>query len=187
MCLLSRIAALMFVSLAASPTLVLAQPSPEAVAEAYVTTIRMRGLPAAVDYIHPDELARFKEMLSPLLTHADAPAAQGLVQAVFGPMTSVEAVARMDPPSFMRGFMGFLDAQMKALGTTIGDIRIIGAVREGDTVHLVTRSSTGAAGLQLTKLEVMSLKPYQDTWKLMLSGEMEGFAQALNNRAAAGR
>jgi hypothetical protein len=60
-------------------------------------------------------------------------------------------------------------------------------VREGDTVHLVTRNSTGAAGVQVTKLEVMSLKPYQDTWKLMLSGKMEGFAQALNNRAAAGR
>jgi hypothetical protein len=40
--------------------------------------------------------------------------------------------------------------------------------------------------MQLTQLEVMSLKPYQDTWKLLLSGKIEGFAQALRSRATAG-
>lgn len=180
----SLMAVLMFAGLASVPTPLLAQSSPEAVAEAYVAAIRMRGLPAAVDYIHPDELRRFKDMLSPLFAQAASPTAQSLARAVFGPLTSVEAVARMDPASFMRGFMGFLDGQLKALETTIGDVRILGAVREGDTVHLVTRNSAGAAGVQFTKLEVMSLKPYQDTWRLLLSGEMEGLAHALNAKAA---
>lgn len=160
------------------------QSSPEAVAEAYVAAIRMRGMPAAVDYIHPDELRRFKDMLLPLFADTDSPAGLSLARAVFGPMTSVEAVARMDPESFMRGFMRFLDRQMKVLETKIGDVRILGAVREGDTVHLVIRNSTAAAGVQVTQLEVVSLRPYRDTWKLLLSGDMEGFAQALRARAA---
>jgi hypothetical protein len=83
--------------------------------------------------------------------------------------------------------MGFLDGQLKAVNTTIGDVQILGAVREGETVHLVTRSSAGAAGIELTQLEVISLKPYEDTWRLLLSGQIEGLAKALNSKAAVGR
>lgn len=162
-----------------------AESTPESVAEAYVASIRTNGLTTATDFIHPDELQRFKEMLAPLFADPRSPAAQGIVQAVFGPQSTVESVAAMDPPTFMRAFMNFMDGQLKAVNTTIGDVQVLGAVREGDTVHLVTRSTAGAAGIQITQLEVMSLKPYQDTWKLLLSGQMEGLAQALKAKAAA--
>ena len=163
-----------------------AQSTPESVAEAYVAAIRTNGLTAAADFIHPDELQRFKVMVAPVFADPGSPAAKGLVQAVFGPQATVESVAAMDPTTFMRGFMGFLDGQLKATNTTVGNVQILGAVREGDTVHLVTRNSTAVAGMELTGLEVLSLKPYQETWKLLLSGEIEGLAQALKAKAAAG-
>lgn len=163
----------------------LAQSSPESVAGEYAAAIRVGGMPDAANYIHPDELRRFKDMLSPLLADAKSPAAQGIVQAVFGPQSDVESVAAMDPLSFMQGFLAFLDGQMKVLNVTFGDLQILGAVPEGDTVHLVTRTSAGAAGMKLTKLEVMSLKPYEGMWKVLLSGQIEALAQALNAKAAA--
>jgi hypothetical protein len=74
---------------------VFAQSSPEAVAEAYVGAIKTNGVTAAADFIHPDELQRFKAMLSPLLADVESPAAQGIVQAVFGPQSTVESVAAL--------------------------------------------------------------------------------------------
>jgi hypothetical protein len=163
---------------------VFAQSSPEAVAVAYVAAIKSDGFAAAADYIHPDELERFKGMLAPLLADAKSPSAQSLAKAVFGPQATVESAAALDPLSFMRGFMDFVDGQLKGVDMTFGDVQILGAVPEKEAVHLVERNTVGAAGVQVTQLEVMSLKPYQDTWRLLLSGQMEGLAQALNAKAA---
>jgi hypothetical protein len=183
---LRRVALLVMVVLAGLASPVLAQSTPQSVAEAYVAAIRADGMSAAAEYIHPDELRRFKDMLSPLIADPTSPTALGFVQTVFGPKATVESVAALDPLSFMRGFMGFVDSQLKAVNMSIGNLQVLGAVPEGEIVHLVTRGSAGAMDMQLTQLEVMSLKPHQDTWKLLLSGKIEGFAQALRSRAAAG-
>lgn len=177
-------ALLLSVALAAVPLRAVAQSSPEAVAVAYVAAIKNGGLSASADFIHPDELQRFKNMFSPLFSDPNSPAAQGFAQAMFGPQATAESVAALDPLSFMRGVMSFLDNQMKTVDMTFGDVQILGAVPENETVHLVTRNTAGAAGVQLTQLEVMSFKPYQDTWKLLLSGQLEGLAQALNPKPA---
>jgi hypothetical protein len=173
-------ALLLSVALAAVPLRAVAQSSPEAVAVAYVAAIKSGGFSASADFIHPDELQRFKSMFAPLLADPKSPAAQGFAQAMFGPQATAESVAALDPLSFMRGVMSFLEDQMQGFDMTIGDVQVLGAVPENDTVHLVTRNTAGAAGVQLTQLEVMSLKPYQNTWKLLLSGQLEGLAQALN-------
>lgn len=191
---LRRIAILVMVLLVdlASPVFAESTPrsaprsTPQSVAEAYVAAIRANGMSAAADYIHPDELRRFKEMLSPLFADASSSTAQGFVPAVFGPQATVESVTALDPLSFMRAFMGFIDRQMKAVNLTVGNVQILGAVPEGAIVHLVSRTSAGGSDVRLTKLEVMSLKPYMGTWRLLLSGQIEGFAEALKARAAAG-
>lgn len=164
-----------------------AESSPGSVAVAYFAAIKSDGLVAAADYIHPDELQRFRGMFSPLLANVNSPVAQSFAQAVFGSGATAQSVAALDPLSFTGGFMGFVEGQLKGVDMTFGDMQILGSVPEGETVHLVTRSSPGAAGVQITRLEVMSLKPYQDTWRLLLSGEIEGLAQALNSAGAAGR
>lgn len=161
-----------------------AQQSPEAVAQAYVDAIRTKGMTATTDFIHPDELKRFKEMLLPILTDTNSPASPKLAQAFFGQSATTESVKSMDPASFMRGFMAATEGQMRGMNITVGDSQILGSVPEGDTIHLVTRNTVGAGSIQLTQLEVVSLKPYQDTWRVLLSGKFEGMAQALKAQAA---
>lgn len=160
-----------------------AQASPEAVAHAYVAAIRAKGMTATADFIHPDELKRFQAMLLPLFADADAEPAQLLARGLFGPEATAESINALEPAEFMRGFMRMVDTQLKDTPLSVGDAQILGAVKEGDVVHLVSRNTVGVGELQLTQLEVISLKPYQDTWRLMLTGKMEGIAQALKAQA----
>jgi hypothetical protein len=163
-----------------------ASETPEQVAEAYINAIRTDGLAAVTDYMHPDELERFRGMLLPVLT-GDSAAADPLRKAFFGEAATLASVQALDAKAFMQGFMGFAQNQMKAMDVSIGQSQTLGSVREGDVVHLVTRNTAGAGPVQLTQMEVISLKPYQGTWRLLLSGKMEGLAQALSAQAAASR
>lgn len=181
-----RLAVLAVAIVAGFANPVFAESSPEAVAMAYVNAMKT-DVAAAADYIHPDELQRFKGMLSPLLADAKSPDARGFAQTVFGRQATVESVAALDPLSFMRGFMDFIDRHLKSVNVKFDDLQILGSVREGETVHLVTRQSAGAGGVQMTALAVMSLKPSGDTWKLLLPGQIEGLAQALKAQGTAGR
>lgn len=160
-----------------------ASETPEQVAEAYINAIRTGGVTAVPDYIHPDELERFRGMLLPVLVD-DNPVAGQFRTALFGEGATLASVQAMDAKAFMQGFMGFVQGQMTAMDVSIGQSETLGSVREGEVVHLVTRNTAGAGALQLTQMEVISLKPYQDSWRLLLSGKMEGLAQALGAQAA---
>lgn len=160
-----------------------ARETPEQVAGAYINAIRTDGLAAVPGYIHPDELERFRDMLLPVLV-GDSPAAGSLRTAFFGEQATLASVQAMDAKAFMQGFMGFAQNQMVAMDVNIGQSETLGSVREGEVVHLVTRNTAGFGALQLTQMEVISLKPYQGTWRLLLSSKMEGLAQALGAQAA---
>lgn len=160
-----------------------AAETPEHVERQYVNAIRSQGMTAVPDYMHPDELTRFQEMLGPALS-GDSPAAENLRTAFFGANATAVSVHSMSPDEFMRGFMAFAQSQMKAMNVSVGQSEILGSVKEGEVVHLVTRNTTGVGELQLTQLEVVSLKPYQGSWRLLLSGKLEGMAQALKAQAA---
>ncbi|WP_363796823.1 hypothetical protein ABU614_16335 [Lysobacter firmicutimachus] len=170
----------------AQPAAPVTGATPEAVAQAYVEALRSKGMTALPEYIHPDELQRFKDMLAPMFAQAEEPAKQNIARMMFGPKATAESIQALSRAEFMRGFMTLAETQMKAMNVTLGDSRILGAVKEGEIVHRVTRNSAGAGELRLTQLEVVSLKPYQGSWRVLLSGKLEGMAQALKAQAGKG-
>lgn len=61
----------------------------------------------------------------------------------------------------------------------VDDLQILGSVREGELVHLVTRSIVTTGTVQQTRLEVVSMKPYSDSWRTLLTGDVESMSQAI--------
>lgn len=161
-----------------------AKETPEAVYRRFEAAVKAQGMSAIADYLHPDELARFKGMVEPALTD---PALQSegdrkMMQALFGPDATPAAIKAMPPRDFVLAVMRMVDRRTRHAGVTLGRGEVLGAVPEKDLVHLVVRMSGGAAEVQITQLEVVSLKQHGETWRLMLSGKIEGFAEALRNR-----
>lgn len=158
-----------------------ASATPEQTMRAYFTALQTRGLESMVDFMHPDEARRFKDMLMPVYEFEAAAQQRTLLSATFGEEASLDDVKAAPPEAFMRGMAKLMTAQTTEVGITFDSIEILGAVPEPGKglVHVVSRVQAGAKGLTVTKLDVTTLKQHQGSWKIMLTGDMEGLAQAL--------
>jgi hypothetical protein len=154
--------------------------SPEGVTRQYFDAIRTGGVTAAVRFMHPDALARFQEMLVPLFA-AEAEAGHSeLRDATFGSEATLEQVTAKTPEQFMGGFAALMDRQVGQIEFT--DLQVIGSVPEGDeTVHVLARIGVGMPDSEdeIEGMEVVTLIRWQDSWRLGLTKQMQGLADAL--------
>lgn len=164
---------LLLLSLFFSSPAVQASDSPESVTRAYIAAINTGGMEASVDFFHPDELKRLKDMLLPVYDAIPED----------DPAHGMGKVARsMSTEEFARRIMRLSEAQLDGNRVLVDRLDILGSVTEGETVHLVARTNFSIAKVGFSKLQVVSLKPYQGGWKLLLSGDIEGMVQAMQAR-----
>ncbi|MEM9594087.1 MAG: hypothetical protein AAGD06_07480 [Acidobacteriota bacterium] len=152
---------------------------PEAAASAYFTSLQNEGMGSIVDHMHPEELGKFKAMLQPVFEAAARIGDRGILDMTFGPEATIEEVQGSSPAQFMASFMRIIEAQLGGQGLNFDEIEVLGTVPEGEVSHVLTRVKVGAAGVYMTKLEVISFRRDGDRWGMMLTGQMEGIAQAL--------
>ena len=151
--------------------------SPEALVKAYTADMQKEGMSIVSRYIHPDELKRFKDMLMPWV-RKDASQKNEVIPGLFGAEATLASVEAMPPSQFMDAFMRIAGEQLKEL--SFGDCEIVGTIREKDMTHVVTRVAASVKGVQIKQMEVITTKPFGKEWKLLLSGELEGMAAAIN-------
>jgi len=172
------------------------QDTPEAVAKAYVTATQTGDWAKAASFMHPDSLAQLKKVFEPIFAHEKA-------SEVAGPIFGVKSRAEFDQASgaqmfekLMSGVVAAVPGFNKVMDKVSFDI--IGRVTETpEVVHLVYRAQAPLDDFQLkgapditknitfSKMEVMTLKRYENTWRLTLPGELEGMAQMFTNIFAA--
>jgi hypothetical protein len=156
-----------------------AAETPDKVVREYMAALQTEGMVAASRYMHPDEMARFKEMLMPLIRRDLASEKREFTTAVFGSGATLESMEKVSGAELMT-------ALMKLVGDKIKDIKfesveILGSVSEAEIVHVVTRiGMSGPNGMKMRQMQVVSVKPHAGGWKLLLSGEIEGLAAALS-------
>ena len=158
---------------------------PEQVASEYLRAVQHDGLEVAPKFIHPQELVRFQNMVLPLFQIEGA--GKGLARMFFGKPYSAGELARMDPAAFMSAYLGVVGKEFRGAHLMLGEPQIIGSVREGQNVHVLVRVTVGNADFKMTRISVISMMPVGDTWKLLLTGEIEGLGQAIQQRVEGAR
>jgi hypothetical protein len=175
-----------FLLLALSGTLVEASeppatPSPESVVKDYVAAMKGGQYSRAAELMHPEALEKFRSMMLPLVEASAGTDEANSLLAFFRGVKDVEALKKLSPAelfaAFFAGIAEASPAMKEALSTA--STTTIGSVPEGDVVHVVSRTSVTAEGIVINKMEVVSLKRAGESWRVLLSGEIEGIAQAL--------
>ena len=172
------------VRLAATAVLLLlmaspASASPTETPEAYIArsldAVRADGMGAVADFMHPDEGARVRAKAAPLFDLQDTDGKE--VRNVFGE----QSMAALPPLEFMRVFLhdAFGNTE-KVAALRIGQPQMLGSVREGDVVHVVMRGAFQARGVDVTRLQVISVRPNGDGWGLLLTGDLEELAERMH-------
>jgi hypothetical protein len=166
--------------------LVAADLTPEMSAEqvAAESYARMRAgeWESAAETFDPAALKQFRGMMAPIL---EGPVGEAMATMFFGEGKTGRDLAKMSDTAFFSGFMRNVSG---GVGAKLQGQQILGSVPEGaDRQHLVTRATAEAMGVRMTQMEVVTLNRTSQGWRLALSGELEGMAQALRraNEAAA--
>lgn len=157
-----------------------AAETPEDVANRYFEALQEHGLSAVGDFLHPDGLAKFKQMMMPVVSFVDEQGDAPMLAAFFAGAT-IEEVEAMLPADFMSGFLSIITAQTEELGAIhFDEIEVLGSLKEADDlVHVLTRVTVGVGELAMTDMEVVSVRPYEGSWRILLTGELEGLARTL--------
>ena len=141
-------------------------------------------------FVHPEALEKFKESMWTVIEYMaeqDTTSESDAYLQMFG-------VERVDGKLIEPSSKDFFDNTFKGLSQIVPmfteamsstEFEILGNVMEGDTlVHVVTRSTASVMGTTITKMEIATLKRFEDSWKMMLSAEFENlglqFQQMMN-------
>ena len=162
-----------------------ATETPEDVVRQYTEAMRGGEWQAAARLMHPEALEQFRRMLMPAF-ETDTPGRE-LRDQFFDGLPSSRIRHLSDTTFFERFFRGMMTLSPELLGVVQGaEITMVGHVSEGeDIAHVVYRMQMKMDELAVTRLDVMSVKRYGDTWRALLTGSMEGVAAALGRRRQA--
>jgi hypothetical protein len=160
----------------------LAADSPEWLAREYLTAVRERGFAAEADFMHPDEMARFQAMLIPVFERESQAGGRALMNATFGRDATLTMVRLADPADFLRRFSRVMAVRMPDQPTDFDRLQILGKVEEGEQAHVLARLGTGRGASANERLEIVSLKPSDGAWKLMISAKLEAAVRAMSRR-----
>jgi len=156
-----------------------AQDNVEAITRQYFNTLETEGFVSIGRYMHPEALSDFKEMVLPVFISEAESGQRQLLDITFGAPAEVDDLSALAPEEFMNGFMNLVAAQAGSALVSFDKLDILGTVSEGDDIHVLTRTTVLAGELEITGFEVLSFRPYEGSWGLLLNGEMKGIAAAL--------
>ena len=158
---------------------------PRKAAKKYVQALRKKDYPGMAKLMHPEALAEFRSITLPLAEAADKKGKADSILDLFPGAKSLDDLKRMNPEeffaSFLQGTLKFLPETRQVL--TNSKTEFLGHVAEGkDVAHVVYRMTAKVRTVSFTKMYVISLKKHKTEWRLILSGDIKGMAEALKLR-----
>jgi hypothetical protein len=153
------------------------------VARDYLEAVRARGFSAEAEFMHPEELARFQALVLPVLEADEAHGRRALLNATFGRDASLLDARLADPADFMTRFARVMAVRIPDQPVGFDELQVLGTVREGEKAHVLVRLRTVTDAASLEELEVVSLMPHQDEWRLMLGHRLRKAALEMGPEA----
>ena len=166
--------------------------TPEAVAKAYLEAARAADWVGSAKLLHPDALKQVRGMLGVVVSAATTEKDKSEMQSMLGVRDKAEFDKLSDVDAFARLFrmLTIMSPDLRKILTS-SSFEIIGPLQESpDLVHIVYRAHMkidvpASKPIAMTKLEVMSMRRFQNSWRADLSGDLQGMIQGMAAAVAA--
>ena len=158
--------------------------TPEGTASAAMAAMAAQDFQQYSLYMHPAALADFKRTMMEVVESAAEAKGEAQLLALFDGVNGLDGLRKLDDRQF---FTSFLDGVMTKIpmmkeALSGADMQMLGHVMEGEVAHVVARVSVKMQGASIKKMSVVSLQKDGGEWKMLLTGELEGFARMLKAR-----
>ena len=162
-----------------SPWSMSAESSPSDIASAYFTALGKGDWQASTALMHPDALDRFKGIIATATKGKDG---KELLQQLFQVSTQKDFDRLSNAETFRLFWSSMARLQpdlVKAFG--MAQQAILGSVAEGENiVHVVSKVTIRPEpGVSASQIDVVSLQRDGASWRVLLTGDMEGLAEEL--------
>lgn len=138
----------------------------------YLEAVRARGFAAQADFLHPQELQRFRDRLLGVLESEEAAGNRALLYATFGRDASLLQARLAEPKELAARFARVMAVRMPDQPVGFDSLEVLGTVEEGDTAHVLVRTLTESGEQTLEDLRIVSLRPHRDSWKVLMSPQL---------------
>jgi hypothetical protein len=149
-----------------------AQETPESVAKAYFAAMQEGDWAKCASFMHPDALASTKLTFAAVIS---ADKTGGAAKSIFGLKSGAE-YAQLGETAVFERLMGFITnsvPEMKAV-LAASTTSILGKVDESpDLAHIVFRTRIKVSGAEVNEIDLISFKKHGDTWRALLTSDME--------------
>ncbi len=155
--------------------------TPEAFANRFMATLTAGDFAANAALMHPVALASVRRIV--LTVTARDSSAPALKQ--FAGVTSRHAIEQMSDVKLYEQFVSnMLGAQQGVLAALkSATIAVVGHVDEApDLTHVIYRITMKLGEIQVTKLDVLTLRKDGAAWRAMLTGDAENFIAAMSQQ-----
>ena len=160
----------------------------EKVVDLYIAAMTRGDLETCASLMHPDALQGLQEILLPILDMSKGALREERFLTLFADANSADELRALSKEAFFISFLkGSLFSQpeifeaMKSMQYTI----IGTAAEDNGVVHVLYRLKMSMLGSEVEELETISLKQSGDTWRLLLSGDIENTAKKIKQAFAA--
>lgn len=155
---------------------------PEASANGYFKALRENKIDQFADYMHPEALDQFKNILSAVANLAKEKKSEKQFLSFFYNITSSDQLSKLSSKDFFVAFYQGLIAQNPLITQTLQGAVVVplGHVKDGeDLAHVVYRITMKLENVETQKISVITLKRYQTTWRVLLTSDIETLASNL--------
>lgn len=154
--------------------------TPEQFTERYIAATKVGDWAGVAQMLHPEAREQFKKMFSDLVADDKIGA---VIRGFFKVKTKQEYDALSPDAVFVR-LMQTLSSNEPVFSKALENsrIKIIGHIKEEpDLVYVVYRTETNVEGASFSQLDVMQLRKHQESWRALLTGNIENLTQMLPN------
>lgn len=158
--------------------------TPEEFTQRYLEAVRAGEFQAMAGLMHVDALREIRDLLDPLFS---SPMGDEVARELLGLRSASETVAMSDTAVFV-GFIRFVLWQNPELTEALrtAEMQILGHVSQGaDTAHVVYRLELDVEGIRMSRMDVVSLRRTEDSWRALLTGDVSAVAAALRQMVEA--
>jgi hypothetical protein len=163
------------------------QDTPEAVAKAYMEATRAGDTAKCASLMHPEALKQIRGLFGPIISEVKTEKDRQDIESILGVKDRTEFDKLSDEELWARFYslLYKVSPEMKKALNAFS-FEIVGQVQQSpDLVHVVYRMHMKIEAPQLkdpisfTKLDVMSLRRSESSWRVELKGDLQGIIQAM--------
>lgn len=154
--------------------------SPETVVMRLNSAMQQEDWQAAAQEFEPQALQEVRELVSTILALTPKSQRARVAMMMFRDVP-LQTLETLDDQAF---FAAYLQGVMRGSGARVSGSQIIGSVAEGDEqLHVLVRSQNQSAGVEFSKLGVVSLRRAADGWRVQLKGDSRALLEIIKKQS----